>query len=227
MFSGIIETIGSVKSIQRGNNILRLDIQPKLDDYPVSIGGSVSVDGVCLTVESISGRILNFTAVYETLEHTTLARIRAGDLVNLERALRLIDRLNGHIVLGHVDGVGHIISDTHKGDNLLRKIWIPEDLRRFMVYKGSVALDGISFTIAEGGEETITIAIIPYTLSETTMSIKRSGWEINIECDIFARYIFRQLNFNRLSDVDKGNDFQKNEFLSNKDILTLMEKNGF
>lgn len=225
MFTGIIETIGTIKSIRRGNKSLTLQILPDCDDYTVLKGGSVAVDGICLTVESVFGKVLSFTAVYETLEHTTLARIRAGDRVNLERALCLSDRLEGHIVLGHIDGVGRIVSDRQCGDSLFRTIWVPESLRRFMAHKGSVAIDGISFTIAESREETITVAVIPYTLSETTMTVKQAGRQVNIECDVFARYIDRQLNFNPESDIEKS--LSKRETGSNAGIISLLEKNGF
>lgn len=220
MFTGLIETLGTIHSIQRGNKSLTLRIIPDSDDYAVAIGSSVAVDGTCLTVESISGKVLSFTAVYETLEHTTITQIKAGDRVNLERSLRLNDRFEGHVVLGHVDDVGRIVSDQRCGDSLLRTIWVPENLRRFMAHKGSAAIDGISLTIAETREETVTVSLIPHTLSKTTMGIKRSGSQVNVECDVFARYIFHQLHFNQISEIEK---IKK----SNTDILSLLEKNGF
>ena len=224
MFTGIIETIGTVKSLQRGNKSLTLGILPDYDDYAVSVGGSVSVDGVCLTLESERGNVLSFTAVYETLEHTTLAQIKSGSRVNLERALRLGDRLEGHVVLGHVDGVGRIVTDRKSGDSVYRTIWVPVEFRKFMAHKGSVAIDGISLTIAETGDETITVALIPHTLSETTMSIKQPGHQVNIECDVFARYIHHQLKTEKGSQAKTStSDKQK----KSSDILSLLEDNEF
>jgi riboflavin synthase len=224
MFTGIIETIGTVKSLQRGNKSLTISIIPDYDDYSVSRGGSVSVDGACLTVESVRGNVLSFTAVYETLEHTTLSQIKSGSRVNLERALRLGDRLEGHVVLGHVDGVGRIVTDRKSGDSVYRTIGIPVELRKFMAHKGSVAIDGISLTIAETADETITVALIPHTLSETTMSTKQPGQQVNIECDVFARYIHHQLS------TDKGMDTQNRSSAkqdTSSNILSLLEDNEF
>lgn len=224
MFTGIIETLGTIKSLQRGNKSITVSILPDYDDYAVSIGGSVSIDGACLTVESESGNVLSFTAVYETLEHTTLAQMRTGARVNLERALRLSDRLEGHVVLGHVDGVGRILNDKKYGDSIYRTIGVPKKLHRFMAHKGSVAIDGISLTITETKDETITVALIPHTLSKTTMSIKNTGNQVNIECDVFARYIYHQLNFNGASETG---EFSFKDKEKNKNILSLLEDNEF
>jgi len=213
-----------VKSLQRGNKSLTLGILPDRDEYTVSIGGSVSVDGACLTVESEKGNVLSFTAVYETLEHTTLSQLRTGGRVNLERALRLSDRLEGHVVLGHVDGVGRIVSDRKYGDSIYRTIWIPLEFRKFMALKGSVAIDGISLTITEAGDETITVALIPHTLSETTMQIRQPGNRVNIECDVFARYIHHQLKTDKGLKV-KNHSSDKQDMGSN--TLSLLEDNEF
>lgn len=222
MFTGLIETTGIIRSVHRGNKSLTIGILPEHDDFSVSIGNSVAVDGACLTAESASGNELTFTAVYETLSHTTLPGRRAGDMVNLERSIRLGDRLEGHIVLGHIDGIGRIRSDRKQGDSLIRTILIPENLRRYMALKGSVAIDGISFTIAESLDDAIAVACIPHTLRETTMSHKHTGDEVNIECDIFARYIAHQLYFNQKHGIpDELSDKE------NSGILSLLERNGF
>ncbi len=223
MFTGLIETIGTVKSVNRGQKSLKLGIIPGRDDYTVSIGGSVAVNGACLTVELVSGNVLFFTAVNETLENTTLTHIKVGDKVNLERAMRLSDRLDGHIVLGHVDGVGRVKSDRKVGDSLLRTLKVPESLRRFMAKKGSVAIDGISLTIAESKGDTITVSLVPHTMGETTMAAMRVGQEVNIECDIIARYIYQQLNVNNETN-GKSNLSSKQ---SDKNILSMLENNGF
>jgi len=222
MFTGLIETIGTISSISRGNKSLSLRILPAKDDYPVTIGGSVAIDGACLTVESVSGKELSFTAVYETLYRTTLINKRVGEKVNLERAIRVGDRLEGHIVLGHVDGVGKIVSDQKNGDSLARTVLIPEEFRKYMASKGSVAIDGISLTIAESKNDAIIVSFIPHTLSETTMALKRVGDEVNIECDIFARYIAHQLYFKRSDDGPEHKSDKKSP-----GILTILESNGF
>ena len=222
MFTGIIETVGTIRSVKRGNKSITLGILPDMKEYSVSVGGSVAVDGVCLTLESDAGNELFFTAVQETLKCTTLEQIRSGDRVNLERALLLSERLEGHIVLGHVDDVGRIISDAKTGDSVVRTVWVPQQLRKFMAQKGSVGIDGISLTIARIGGETVTVSFIPHTLVKTTMSLKKPGHAVNIECDVFARYIYRQLNMDKTvsnaSEGDAGN---------HRGILSLLEENNF
>lgn len=223
MFTGLIEAVGTVKSVNRGSKSLKLGIDAGLGDYTVSIGGSVAVNGACLTVELITGNVLFFTAVNETLENTTLTQIKVGDRVNLERAMRLSDRLDGHLVLGHVDGVGRISADRKVGDSLLRTLWIPEPLRKFMAKKGSVAIDGISLTIAGNTEETIIVSLVPHTMAGTTMETMRVGREVNVECDILARYIYHQLKVNK--DSAGKSDLSENK--SDNNIISMLENNGF
>lgn len=225
MFTGLIETLGTVKIIRKGNRSLNIGIIPDMKDFSVSKGGSVSVNGVCLSMESSSNNMLYFTAVQETIERTTLSRISSGERVNLERAIRADARFEGHVVLGHIDDIGHIVSDRRYGDSLHRTIHVPLDLRRFMAHKGSVAIDGISLTIAELGKETITVALIPYTISETNISTKQVKDFVNIECDIFTRYIHRQLWYSESPGSKKGRqELKKNNKM---DILSLLERRGF
>lgn len=226
MFTGIIESLGTISSIQKKDKSITLKINSDKEDFVVKKGGSVAIDGVCLTVESFSANILSFTAVYETLQHTTLKNIRTGMNVNLERALCLSDRLDGHIVLGHVDGTGRIVSDQRYGEGMYRTIWIPEELRQFMVHKGSVAIDGISLTIAEKTKETIVLSLIPFTFAETTMVQKKEGQLVNIECDIFARYIYHQMKLYTHSQ-SKNKDSTSEKSPPSLNILKLMEKSGF
>jgi riboflavin synthase len=226
MFTGIIESIGTVASVQKKDKSITLKISSGKKEFLVKKGGSVAIDGICLTVESITGNILSFTAVYETLQHTTLQDIRTGFKVNLERALCLSDRLDGHIVLGHVDGIGHIVSDQRFGEGIYRTIWIPREFRQFMVHKGSIAIDGISLTIAKRTKETVVISLIPSTFTKTTMSYKKEGQLVNIECDIFARYIHHQMKLYTNSQSENGDSISEKTPL-NMDILKLMEKSGF
>ena len=153
-----------------------------------------------------------------------MTQIKTGSRVNLERALRLVDRLEGHVVLGHVDGVGRIVTDRKYGDSIYRTIRVPLEFRTFMALKGSVALDGISLTITETGDETIAVALIPHTLSETTMPLKQPGQQVNIECDVFARYIHHQLTTDKgLNSKTRSPDKQN----KNSNILSLLEDNEF
>jgi riboflavin synthase len=193
MFTGLIECMGTVKSVSRSGTSVRISIVPGIDDFNVPDGGSVSVDGVCLTVEKSCGRELFFSAVLETLNRSTLGSLSYGRKVNLERALSLGDRLDGHLVLGHVDGIGTITRDLDLNGSIQRSIRFPGELKPFMAFKGSVAVDGISLTIAATADEEITISLIPLTISKTTMAHKKVGDSVNLECDVLARYIQNML----------------------------------
>lgn len=194
MFTGLIECTGTIVSVSRmGNNIV-LGIEPGIDHFAVSLGGSVAIDGACLTVERFSGSVLYFSAVQETVSRTTLKTSLPGRKVNMERALKVGDRLDGHFVAGHVDGIGTIISDEERGGSLFRTIRLPDELNQYMAEKGSVAIDGVSLTIARSGSDEISISFIPLTLKHTAMAHKKIGDQVNIECDILARYIKRILN---------------------------------
>jgi len=225
MFTGLIETSGIITVIKRCDRSITIGIAPAIKGYTVSIGGSVAVNGICLTVENISGQELFFTAVDETLKCSTLNESKIGDKVNLERALQLGDRLDGHVVSGHIDGVGKIVSDEEKGNSLVRRIWIPEDLRCFMAYKGSVCIDGISLTIADTDKDSITISLIPHTLRNTTMCIKKTGDYVNIECDIFARYTYSLLRYG-LTDSAITN-INRKAVKSDADLLKLLQEGGY
>jgi riboflavin synthase len=155
------------------------------------VGASVAINGVCLTVTAVAGDRVVFTAVRETLVRTTLKGARSGDQVNLERALCASGRLDGHFVLGHVDGVGTIEADTAVGESIVRRIRAPWELRKLLARKGSVAVDGVSLTIADCRNDSIDISLIPQTLKETTLGIKNPGDEVNLECDVLARYLQR------------------------------------
>ncbi|MFP4416302.1 MAG: riboflavin synthase [Fibrobacterota bacterium] len=226
MFTGLIECLGTIAQVQKRQKSITLGLVPDTEDYAVAIGDSVAINGVCLTLESISGKMLFFTAVYETLRRTNLIDITSNQKVNLERALRLGDRLDGHIVQGHVDGVGRISHDKKAGVSLIRRIWIPPGLRPFMALKGSVAIDGISLTIAESTEEDIAVSLIPHTIGTTTMDIKRVGDLVNVECDVLARYIFQLLRGRRGMQMLS----EKPPEQSSKDdqrLLSLLENLGF
>jgi riboflavin synthase len=206
MFTGLIETMGTIASARPYGMSIEIGISPDDPDFAgsVDIGGSVAIDGVCLTLEKrgAAGEMF-FTAVAETLKRTTFDRIVTGRKVNLERAMRADGRFDGHIVLGHVDAVGRIIADEKIGVSIMRTIEVPTDLAPLMAEKGSVAVDGISLTIAKAGVNTISISLIPATINKTTMSTQKNGDLVNIECDVFARYIYRMMTINSESLIDK------------------------
>jgi riboflavin synthase len=189
MFTGLVETIGTVFELQRGDKSVRIGIEPQLSPFEVRLGDSVSVDGVCLTVEQVQGGRIVFCAVYETLNRSTLAALRSGQRVNLERSLQVNGRVDGHFVLGHVDAVGHIVGDRRVGESLVRTIGVPAPLIPLLATKGSVAIDGISLTIADSRQDSFDVSLIPYSIQHTTMAHKAVGAQVNIECDVLARYI--------------------------------------
>lgn len=191
MFTGLVECMGTIRTLRRQENSFIITIHPDQTDFTVKPGGSVAVDGACLTLERRSNQMMEFAAVMETLNRTTLAQAQVGRRVNLERALLLTNRLDGHMVAGHIDGIGTIIKDRDAGGSLLRTISIPETLSQFMTEKGSITIDGISLTIAQSAKKTVTISIIPHTLHATTLATKKVGDSVNIECDLVARYLYR------------------------------------
>lgn len=214
MFTGLVECMGTVETVQLHGTSIILAIKPDLDNFRVPEGGSVSIDGSCLTVEKDTGKALYFSAVRETILRTTLSDVKVGRRVNMERALQVGGRLDGHMVLGHVDGIGSILSDRDVGGSVLRTIRVPDELTKFMAEKGSVAVDGISLTIAKSDGETIVISFIPATIQKTTMALKKNGDKVNLECDVLARYLNRLLN----KDGESGTDGS---------LLNKMERLGF
>ena len=223
MFTGIIETTGVLKDVRRAEKSVTLGIMPEMINFDVSIGASVSINGVCLTLESVIDNRLFFTAVHETLNRTTFKNARIGDVVNLERALRASDRFDGHMVLGHVDGVGSIAGDRDEGNSIVRSIMVSKEIMALMAEKGSVALDGISLTIAQVHDDIIEISLIPHTLKKTTMGKKTVGDAVNVECDVLARYVARRLHFYLGSAGKKG----LSAAAPQGSLLDRMERSGF
>lgn len=187
MFTGIVTALGKVVSLESRRGGARLTVEPPARYGRFREGESVSVSGVCLTAVG-TGRRLAADLSGETLRRSTLGRLRRGDDVNLERALAWGDRLSGHFVLGHVDGVSRLISIAPAGNSWTYRFSIPAGLSRFVVEKGSVSLDGVSLTVAERGPRHFSIAIIPQTRRITTFGRARSGSLFNFEADVFARY---------------------------------------
>jgi riboflavin synthase len=192
VFSGIVERVGTVERAERADAGFRLRIHHEFLAEPAA-GESVAVNGVCLTVERSVDGVFEAVAVDETLRKTTLGRLESGGRVNLERALRVGDPLGGHWVQGHVDGVGAVRSVSAAAADSLVGFEIPEPLRRFVAAKGSIAVDGVSLTVAGWADPIATVALVPYTLSHTVASGYRPGTSVNLEVDLIARYLERLL----------------------------------
>lgn len=217
MFTGLIETLGTIKTIDHLGSSVVLGVLPDMSPFDVREGDSVAIDGICLTVETIRGSVLHFAAVRETLQRTSLTNCTTGRRVNMERALKLDGRLDGHMVLGHVDGTGTISSDSDVNGSILRTIVVPLELRPFMAEKGSVAIDGISLTIAKSTATTLTVSVIPETIKRTTLFTKKSGDTVNIECDVIARYLYRFTQFTRVDS----------ETTESNSLIDKLERFGF
>ena len=193
MFTGIVEEVGVVKRIHRSGQDGGLAISASLVLEDSKIGDSISVSGVCLTMTHRSTDSFTADVAAETLRRTTLGMLKPGDDVNLERPLRLSDRLGGHLVLGHVDEVGTVVGRQDEGDSSLVRVSISQEAMRYVVYKGSVCIDGVSLTIANLSDDSFEVALIPHTKTVTTFSTKRIGSPVNIEVDLVGRYIERLL----------------------------------
>jgi riboflavin synthase len=193
MFTGIVQELATVAAVDHGEDgsILRIAAGRVADG--LRLGDSVSVDGVCLTAIDLTPGALAFEAMHETLERSTLGGLQPGDRVNLEGALRAGEPLGGHVVQGHVDGVGEVRSVEAEGDG--KRIWVdtPQDMLRYCVEKGSVAVDGVSLTVAALDDAAFAVALIPHTLAETTLGTLTPGDAVNLEVDILAKYVERLL----------------------------------
>ena len=192
MFTGLIETTAKVLSLQSKGAGLSLVVNP-IEPFEVNIGDSVSVDGVCLTAVIVKG-VLSFDVSPETIRHTTLGNLRTGSIVNLERALRPTDRLGGHIVTGHIDAVGGIKTIKQTGEYTFVVIQASPEVLKYVVKKGSIAIDGISLTVNGVSPTFFSLAIIPHTLRVTSLKNKRVGDRVNIETDIIGKYVARLIS---------------------------------
>lgn len=196
MFTGIIEEKGYIDAITQGGKSCRLKIKGNIIFDDLKLGDSVAVNGVCLTVAKLGSNYFNADVMAETMCRTNFYRLAPGSCVNLERAMPANGRFGGHIVSGHIDGTGVIVSKVIEENAVLVTISADESILRYIVMKGSVALDGISLTVAGLQRDKFTVSVIPHTASETTLLDKTVGDRINIECDIIGKYIRRFLNEN-------------------------------
>jgi len=194
MFTGIIEEIGTVKRIVRGDLSIQLSIACSRILDGIKIGDSIAVNGICLTVTDLESRSFWAHVMPETMRKTGLDKLSPSDKVNLERALLLSDRLGGHIVTGHVDGTGIIADRTAEGNAIWLTVKAPDFIMKYIVMKGSVALDGTSLTVAYADEECFKVSLIPLTAGATTLGSAKTGDVVNIECDIIGKYAERLLD---------------------------------
>ncbi len=189
MFTGIIEEVGTVRAVRMSGNFASLDIEAPLVTADVREGDSIAVNGVCLTASALFPRGFTADVMPETMRRSSLGSLRSGSRVNLERAMPADGRFGGHIVSGHVDGTGRIISMVNEGNAVLLSLSASDGIVRHVVEKGSVALDGISLTVASVSASGFTVSLIPHTLKNTSLSFKRTGDVLNIENDIIGKYV--------------------------------------
>ncbi|MEI3501916.1 MAG: riboflavin synthase [Anaerovoracaceae bacterium] len=222
MFTGIIEEIGEIAGVKRGQVSSRLAIRGKKIFSDLKLGDSVAVNGVCLTATSISGDIFEADVMAETLRRTNLGGFSNGTRVNLERAMAAGGRFGGHIVSGHIDGTGRVSSLVREENAVWVRIDAGDKILRYIIEKGSITIDGISLTVAETGPGYFKVSIIPHTGEETTLLRRRPGDIVNLENDVVGKYVERLLNFS----AGNGEAFGQKAKAGGID-LNLLSENGF
>ncbi|MPQ44096.1 riboflavin synthase [Clostridium tarantellae] len=203
MFTGIIEEVGTIKNIKNGEKGAKLFIKGSKVLNKTQIGDSISTNGVCLTVTSINNNNFEADVMYETLKRSNLGNLEIGSKVNLERALTLESRLGGHIVSGHIDGIGKIYSLVREDNSVCISIKANEAILKYIIEKGSIAIDGISLTVAYVDDELFKVCIIPHTMQETTLINKGVGETVNLECDLIGKYVEKLLGLNKQNNENK------------------------
>lgn len=218
MFTGIIESFGTIKRIESNGEGKVLHIGCDLDLSQSKIGDSIAVNGACLTAVALGANDFKVDMAPETVARTTFKKMGPGTRVNIERALRLSDRIDGHLVSGHIDGTGTIASIQKNSNAVILDVTIPEELAADMIEKGSVAIEGISLTINQCSDTGFQVSIIPHTAKITTIGLKQAGDKVNIETDMLGKYV-RKIVTGGKSDRGKSTD---------SDItMSLLAKNGF
>jgi len=204
VFTGITAALGSVRRLTRRGEDALLEVETSLDLDDVRIGDSIAVSGACLTVTAKADRVFTADVSAETLSRTTLRSLKAGDRVNLEKALGVMDRLGGHIVLGHVDGIGRIVGESPRSGSIVFGFEIDPALDRYVVAKGSITVDGISLTVNRCEKNLFYVNIIPHTAAGTTLGFKKVADAVNIETDIIARYLEKLISAEKESNGATG-----------------------
>jgi len=194
MFTGIVEHVGSIARVELGRDVVRLEIDAGPVSEGVRLGDSVLVHGACLTVTAIDAERLSFEAVRETLDKTAIAALQRGDGIHLERAMRADGRFGGHIVQGHVDGLGRVRGLERDGDDALLFVDCPAEFAELLIDKGSVAIDGVALTVVDVEPEGFHVALIPHTLGHTTLGQRSPGSPLNLEADVLGKYVKRYLD---------------------------------
>lgn len=207
MFTGIIEEIGKIDSITRKGNSLSLRIKAEKIMSDISIGDSIAVNGICLTVTEFTRDGFCLDSMRETLEKTSLKNSKVGDLVNLERAMTANGRFGGHIVTGHIDGVGKIVEIKKDEIATWYRIESNKKIMQYIIEKGSIAIDGVSLTIVDFTKDSFRVSVIPHTLKETILSNKKIGSIVNLENDCVGKYIERILNINKKQESNISREF--------------------
>ncbi|AGB40859.1 riboflavin synthase, alpha subunit [Halobacteroides halobius DSM 5150] len=215
MFTGIVEELGIIKRINRGSKSIELTIKANkvLDD--VQIGDSIATNGVCLTVTNFDQQQFSVDVMPETMRKSSLGQLKTGDQVNLERALQVGDRLGGHLVSGHIDGLGEIVKEQREDKAVIISIKPNAELLKYIIPKGSIAIDGISLTIAELKDTIFSVSLIPHTAEITVLGNKGVGDQVNLEADMIGKYVQRMIDYQE--EEKTGNDIDKD----------LLRKNGF
>ncbi|NFV12814.1 riboflavin synthase [Clostridium sporogenes] len=218
MFTGIVEEIGKILKIEEGKDFLHITIEGNKVLKSLNLGDSIAVNGVCLTVTNFNNNSFTVDVMAETLRKSSLKALSKGSLVNLERAVTLNKPLGGHIVSGHIDGTGEVINIKKESIATLLEIEAKENLLKYMVPKGSIALDGVSLTLVDVKEKSFTVSLIPHTKEATILINKNIGYIINIECDVLGKYIYK---FIHLKDDDEK------KVSKNNISLDFLSKTGF
>lgn len=203
MFTGIIEELGKVSALEKRGDGARITVSAKIVGSDIKEGDSIAVNGVCLTALDVNSDSFSADVSGETLRASTLGNLSVGSVVNLERAVTPSTRLGGHIVQGHVDARGKFVSAVQSGDFWTVKIEFPKEIRQYLVYKGSVSVEGISLTVADLTDDHFEIAVIPKTWEMTNLSSLKEGDEVNLEADVIAKYVERILQYGK---AKKGED---------------------
>ena len=219
MFTGIIEGLGTVAQVRPMDGGSRLTVAADFALEGTETGDSIAVNGACLTATSLQGTHFTVDVSPETLSKTTFKTVKIGDRVNLERALKLSDRLDGHLVSGHIDGLGTITGKQNQGNAIVVTFSVPEALSKYMIPKGSVAIDGVSLTINNCEKLSFNVSIIPHTAKITTIGLKDAGAEVNIETDMLGKYVEKFLN-------GRGRDSEEKRGAASLD-MQFLAKTGF